>query len=50
MVNSLFRGRTRKAQVTDAIVSGCGNSMSEDDAVFGELESTSSLLVQVQHP
>ena len=50
MVNSVFRGRTRDAQVTDATVSGCGISMTEDDAVFGELESTSSLLVQVQHP
>jgi hypothetical protein len=50
MVNAVFRGRTRDAQVTDASVSGCGINMTEDDAVFGELEITSSVFVQVQHP
>lgn len=50
MVNALFRGRFRDAEVTAASLSGCGLSLTQDDAVYAELESTSSIFVQVEHP
>jgi hypothetical protein len=49
-VNAVFRGRTREAVVTSASISGCGLSMSQDDAVFAQFEGTNSVFVQVEHP